>query len=153
MSNPPQSEFASSSINNSSSANSLTVQQISDFNQNMVSAMTPAMEVPITSLDERMDLHANKLTAAVNSLSSATYNNLGKDGQNQDIRENAELSDNSETRKVDKLLTIHEDDRTLYQEQKEITARAFLETPSENYLIFPAAIKLFSDSSNVDDKK
>ena len=54
----------------------------------MVSAMTSAMEVTITSLGERMDLHNNKLTAAVNSLSSTASNNLGKDGQDQRIREN-----------------------------------------------------------------
>ena len=72
MSNPLQSQFASSSINNSLSTNNLTVQQILDCNQNMVSAMTSAMEVTITSLTERMDLHVNKLTAAVNSMSSTT---------------------------------------------------------------------------------
>ena len=43
MSNPLQSESASSSINDSSSTNNLTVQQILDCNQNMVSAMTSAM--------------------------------------------------------------------------------------------------------------
>ena len=48
--------------------------------------MSSAMEVTITSLVERMDLHANKLTAAVNSLSSATSNNLAKNGQDQHIR-------------------------------------------------------------------
>ena len=50
--------------------------------------MASAMEVTITSLAERMNLHVNKLTAAVNSLSSTTSNNLGKDGQDQRIREN-----------------------------------------------------------------
>ena len=79
ISNPPQSESASSSINNSSSTNSLIVQQILDCNQNMASAMTSALEVTITSLAERIDLHVIKLTAAVNSLSSATSNNVGKD--------------------------------------------------------------------------
>ena len=88
MSNPLQSQFASTSINNSLSTNNLTVQQILDCNQNMVSAMTSAMEVTITSLTERMDLHVNMLTAAVNSLLSTTSNNLGKDGQDQHIREN-----------------------------------------------------------------
>ena len=34
----------------------------------------------ITGLAVRMDLHVNKLTDAVNSLSSATSNNLDKDG-------------------------------------------------------------------------
>ena len=72
MSNPLQSQFVSSSINDSLSTNNLTVQQILDCNQNMVSAMTSAMEVTITSLTERMDLHVNKLTAAVNSMSSTT---------------------------------------------------------------------------------
>ena len=72
MSNPLQSESASSSINNYSSTNNLTVHQILDCSQNMVSAMTSAMEVTITSLAERIDLHVNKLTAAVNSLSSTT---------------------------------------------------------------------------------
>ena len=115
--------------------------------------MTSALEVTITSLAERMDLNVNKLTAAVNSLSSATSNNLSKDGQDQRIRENPERSDNSETGEVDKVLNIHEDDRTLYQEQEEITAKALLETPSENDPIFSAAIKGFSDSYNVDDKK
>ena len=62
-------------------------------------------------------------------------------------------SDNSETGEVDEVLTIHEDDRTLYQEQKESTAKASLETPSENDPIFSAAIKGFSDSDNADDKK
>ena len=41
------------------------------------------------------------------------------------------------------MLIIHEDDRTLSQEQKEITAKAFLETPSENDPIFSATIKGF----------
>ena len=45
----------------------------------MASAMTSALEVTITSLAERIDLHVIKLTAAVNSLSSATSNNVGKD--------------------------------------------------------------------------
>ena len=53
--------------------------------------------------------------------------------------------------KLGKLM--NEDDRTLYQEQEEITAKAFLETPSENNPIFSAAIKRFSDSYNVDDEK
>ena len=153
MSNPLQSESASSSINSSSSTNNLTVQQILDCNQNMVSAMTSAMEVTITSLTERMDLHVNKLTAAVNSLSSTTSNNLGKDVQDQRIRENPNRSGNSETGEVDEVLNIHEYDRTLYQEQEEITAKAFLETPSENDPIFSAAIKEFSDSYSVDDEK
>ena len=97
MSNPPQNESATSSINNSSSTNNLTAQQILGCSQNMVSAMTSAMEVTITSLAKRMDLHVNKLTAAVYSLSYATSNNLGKDGQYQRIHENPEHSDNSET--------------------------------------------------------
>ena len=54
MSNPLQSESASSSINNSSSTYNVAVQRILDCNQNMVSAMTSAMEVTITSLAERM---------------------------------------------------------------------------------------------------
>ena len=115
--------------------------------------MALAMEVTITSLAERMNLHVNKLTAAVNSLSSTTSNNLGKDVQAQRIRENRKRSDNSETGEVDEVLNIYEDDRTLYQEQEEITAKAFLETPSENDPIFSAAIKGFSDSYNVDDEK
>ena len=78
MSNPLQSESANSSINNSSPTSNLTVQQILDCNQHMVSAMTSVMEVTITNLAEPMDLHINKLTAAVNSLSPTTSNNLGK---------------------------------------------------------------------------
>ena len=53
MSYPPQSESASSSINDSSSTNTLTVQQIIDCNQNMLSAMTSSMELAITNLPER----------------------------------------------------------------------------------------------------
>ena len=86
MSDPPQSDFASSSINSLSSTNSLTVQQILNCNQNMVSAMISAMEVTITSLAERMGLDVNNLTAAFNSLISATSNNLGKDGQDEHIK-------------------------------------------------------------------
>ena len=78
----------------------------------MVSAMTSAMEVTINSSAEQMDLHVNKFTPAVNSLTSATSSNLHKDGQNQRIHENPEHPDNSETGKVDEVLTIHEDDRT-----------------------------------------
>ena len=78
---------------------------------------------------------------------------MGKDGRDQHILENPERSDNSETGEVNEVLNIHEDDRTLYQEQEEITAKAFLETPSENDPIFSAAIKGFSDSYNVDDEK
>ena len=85
--------------------------------------MTSAMEVAITSLAERMDLYVNKFTAAVNSLSSTTSNNLGKDVQAQRLRENRERSDNSETGEVDEVLNIYEDDRTLYQEQEELTAK------------------------------
>ena len=62
-------------------------------------------------------------------------------------------SDNSETGEVDEVLTTHEDDTTLYQEQKQITAKAFLETVAENDLIFSAVIKGFCDSYNVDDEK
>ena len=83
MSDFPQSNSATSSINNLLSTNSLTIQQILDCNQNMVSAMISAMEVTTTSLAEHMDLRVNKLSEAVNSLSPATSNNLGKDGQNQ----------------------------------------------------------------------
>ena len=108
MSNPLQSESASSSINSSSSTNNLTVQQILDCNQNMVSVMNSAMEVTITSLAERMDLYVNKFTAAVNSLSSTTSNNLGKDVQDQRIRENPNRSGNSETGEVDEVLNIYE---------------------------------------------
>ena len=114
MSNPLQRESGSSSINNSSSTNNLAVQQILDCNQDVVSAMTSAMEVTLTSLAKRIDLHVYKLTAAVNSLSSTTSNNLGKDRQDQRIRENPERFDNSETGEVDKVLNIHEDDNTLY---------------------------------------
>ena len=102
----------------------------------MVQAMTSAVEMTITSLAECVDLHANKLTASVNSLSSATSNNLCKEGQDQRISENPEHSDNSETGEVDEVPTIHEDVRTLYQEHKEITTKAFLETPSENDSFF-----------------
>ena len=76
----------------------------------MVSAMTSDMELTITSLAKRIDLHVNKVTAAVNSLSSTTFNNLGKDRQDQRIRENPERSDNSETGEVDEVLNIHEKD-------------------------------------------
>ena len=62
-------------------------------------------------------------------------------------------SDNSETGELDEVLITHEDDMTLYQEQKEITAKAFLETVSENDPIFSAVIKGFCDSYNVDDEK
>ena len=89
MSDSPQSNSATSSINNLLSTNSLTVQQILDCNQNMVSAMISAMEVTTTSLAEHIVLRVNKLSEAVNSLSPATSNNLGKDGQNQ--RENPEI--------------------------------------------------------------
>ena len=51
------------------------------------------------------------------------------------------------------MLTVHKDDRTLFKEQKEITAKDFLETPSENDTIFSATTKGFSDSYNIDDKK
>ena len=54
--------------------------------------------------------------------------------------------------KVDEILTIHED-CTLYQEQKKVTANAFLETPFENDPIFSVAINGFSDYYNVDDEK
>ena len=47
--------------------------------------MTSDLEVTINSLAESMDLHANKLTAAVNSLSSASPNNLGKFVKTQNI--------------------------------------------------------------------
>ena len=50
---------------------------------------------------------------------------MGKDGRDQHILENPERSENSETGEVNKVLNIHEDDRTLYQEQEEITAKAF----------------------------
>ena len=78
----------------------------------MVSAMTSAMEVTINSSAEQMDLRVNNFTPAVNSLTSTTSSNLHKDGQNQRIHENPEHPDNSETGKVDEVLTIHEDDRT-----------------------------------------
>ena len=78
----------------------------------MVSAMTSAMEVTINSSAEQMDLRFNNFTPAVNSLTSTTSSNLHKDGQNQRIHENPEHPDNSETGKVDEVLTIHEDDRT-----------------------------------------
>ena len=73
--------------------------------------------------------------------------------KDQRIRENPEHSDNSGTGGVDEVLNIHEDDRTLYEEQEEITAKAFLETPSANDPISSAAIKEFSGSYNVDDEK
>ena len=68
----------------------------------MMSVMTPDLEVTINSLAECMDLHANKLTAAVNSLSFASPNNLGKHGQGQPICENPEHSENSELGKSTK---------------------------------------------------
>ena len=68
----------------------------------MMSVMTSDLEVTINSLAESMDLHANKLTAAVNSLSSASPNNLGKHGQGQPICENPEHSENSELGKSTK---------------------------------------------------
>ena len=77
-----------------------------------MSAMTSAMEVTINSSAEQMDLRFNNFTPAVNSLTSTTSSNLHKDGQNQRIHENPEHPDNSETGKVDEVLTIHEDDRT-----------------------------------------
>ena len=110
------------------------------------------MKVTITSLAECMDLHVNKLTAAVNSLSSATSNNLGKDKQDQCICKNPEHSDNLETGEIDKVLNICEDEMTLYQEQKRNYGKGF-PWNSENDFIFSAAIKGFSDSYNVDDKK
>ena len=78
----------------------------------MVSALTSAMEVTINSSAEQMDLRFNNFTPAVNSLTSTTSSNLHKDEQNQRIHENPEHPDNSETGKVDEVLTIHEDDRT-----------------------------------------
>ena len=99
--------------------------------------MTSTMEVTINSLAERMDLHVNKFIAEVNSLSSTTTsNNLGKVGQDHHICENPEPSDNSETGEVDKVLNILEDDRTLYQEQEEISAKAFYGTLSLKMTLF-----------------
>ena len=119
----------------------------------MVSAVSSALEMTIDSLAERTGLHVNKLTAVVNSLSCAIANNLGKNGQNQLIPENPERFENSKTGEVDEVLTVYEDDKTLYQEQREIIAKTFLGTPSENDPILSAVIKGFSDSYNVDDKK
>ena len=99
-----------------------------------------------------MDLHVNKLTAAINTLSSATPINLSKDGQDKPICEKPKYSDNSGFAEVDEA-TTHEDDRTLYQEQREITSKVFIETSSENDPIFSAAIKNFSGSYNVYDEK
>ena len=80
-------------------------------------------------------------------MSTAASNNLGKDGQDQRICEVLENSDNSEifliSGKVYTVLTIYKDDRTIYQERKEITGKALLESPSENVPIFSAAIKGF----------
>ena len=59
---------------------------------------------------------------------------MGKDGRDQHILENPERSENSETGEVNKVLNIHEDDRTLYQEQEEITAKAFEKLPLEMIL-------------------
>lgn len=82
----------------------------------MVSAVSSALEMTIDSLAERTGLHVNKLTAVVNSLSCAIANNLGKNGQNQLIPENPERFENSKTGEVDEVLTVYEDDKTLYQE-------------------------------------
>ena len=68
----------------------------------MMSIMTSDLEVTINSLAESVNLHTNKLTAAVNSLSSASPNNLGKHGQGQAICENPEHSENSELGKSTK---------------------------------------------------
>ena len=68
----------------------------------MMSIMTSDLEVTINSLAESVNLHTNKLTAAVNSLSSASPNNLGKHGQGQPICENPEDSENSELGKSTK---------------------------------------------------
>ena len=67
-----------------------------------MSIMTSDLEVTINSLAETVNLHTNKLTAAVNSLSSASPNNLGKHGQGQPICENPEHSENSELGKSTK---------------------------------------------------
>ena len=67
----------------------------------MMSIMTSDLEVTINSLAESVNLHTNKLTAAVNSLSSASPNNLGKHGQGQPICENPD-SENSELGKSTK---------------------------------------------------
>ena len=67
-----------------------------------MSIMTSDLEVTINSLAESVNLHTNKLTAAVNSLSSASPNNLGKHGQGQPICENPEDSENSELGKSTK---------------------------------------------------
>ena len=67
-----------------------------------MSIMTSDLEVTINSLAETVNLHTNKLTAAVNSLSSASPNNLGKHGQGQPICENPEDSENSELGKSTK---------------------------------------------------
>ena len=50
-----------------------------------------------------MDLNVNKLTAAVNSASSAADNDLNEDGHDHPICENPEHSENSETGEVDSL--------------------------------------------------
>ena len=68
----------------------------------MMSVMTSDLEVTINSLAESMNLHTNKLTAAVNSLSSASPNNLCKHGRGQSICENPEDSENSELGKSTK---------------------------------------------------
>ena len=67
-----------------------------------MSIMTSDLEVTINSLAESVNLHTNKLTAAVNSLSSASPNNLGKHGQGQAICENPEHPENSELGKSTK---------------------------------------------------
>ena len=67
-----------------------------------MSIMTSDLEVTINSLAETVNLHTNKLTAAVNSLSSASPNNLGKHGQGQAICENPEHPENSELGKSTK---------------------------------------------------
>ena len=95
----------------------------------------------ITGLAERMDLHVNKLTDAVNSLSSATSINFSIKIDRTSVL--VKTQNILIIQKLRKSTKSYEDDRTLYQEQKEITEKAFLESPSKNDPIFSAAIKDF----------
>lgn len=157
------SEENSQGLSNNVNSQNISIEQILQCNEKLAQLMTSAMEVTINNLGNRMNQHVNNLTEAVHSLASSSSNKLGEDHVQQQSPESADNSDSGQGRSGqvdprpdndDDTISLHAGDRSLYQESRDVTARAFLENEEvtdDDPLC--SAIKGFSGSYNVPEEK
>ena len=149
--------LAEKSNSENSQNSSVSIDDMLEQNKKMFSALTSAMETAISGIGKHVHLSVNKLTDAVNTLTTHHANKLARVGHDPPPSESSDDEEGGESGDEvggNDTVRLHAEDRALYNES--ISADAFLKsqdppptTPPQNKtddLISGPVIEKFSDS-------